>query len=247
MNCQRILEHLDTPTSLRCFDSVDSTNLLSKAWAREGAPSFAAVLADKQTAGRGRLGRSFYSPAGGLYMSLILPPQQAPGRLTTLAAVAVRHAVLAQAGHALHIKWVNDLLLQGRKVCGILVEGLADAQGLTHAVLGIGLNTFDAAFPEELRHTAGMLQVEDKERLAASIINHLRAGLEHMPQHMAEYRAHCVTLGRQVVFQYEGAPRQGMARDVDDDGALLVDTPQGPLRLFAGEVSVRGLDGAYSS
>lgn len=238
MDSQRIALYLHSPAPIRCFDSIDSTNLHAKAWARDGAPFGAAVLADCQTAGRGRMGRSFFSPEGGLYLSVILPPQQAPGRLTTLAAVAVRRAVLARLGPPLQIKWVNDLLHNGRKVCGILVEGIADATGLTHAVLGIGLNTFSAAFPEELRAKAGSLIVPDREGLAAAILNEVHAGLPRIPAHMPAYRAHCVTLNRPVSFVHEGEKRTGIAREVDDDGGLLVDTPDGELRLFAGEVSV---------
>ncbi len=243
MNCQRILQALDTPAPLRCFDSVDSTNLQAKQWARQGAPFGAAVLADSQTAGRGRLGRGFYSPDGGLYLSLILPPQQSPGQLTTLAAVAVRRAVQTHAGVSLGIKWVNDLLLDGKKVCGILVEGLAEARGLTHAVLGIGLNTFDADFPQALRDSAGTLPVTHREPLAAAIINQVMAMLPRVPDHMAEYRAHCLTLGQRVAFEHEGVQRAGIARQVDEEGALWVDTRKEPLRLLAGEVSIRAEQG----
>ncbi len=245
MDSQRISQFLKTPAPLRCFSVIDSTNLHAKQWAKDGAPFGAVVLADRQTAGRGRLGRSFFSPQGGLYLSIVLPPQQQPGQLTTLAAVAVREAVLKHDRHDLNIKWVNDLLLKGKKVCGILVEGLAEGGGLSHAVLGIGLNTADAAFPDELAKTAAVLKVADRERLAADIINRVTAGLNHMPAHMDAYRAHCLTLGRQVAFTHEGQQRTGIAQDVDDSGALLVQTPDGPLRLFAGEVSVRGVDGGY--
>ncbi|NLD35175.1 MAG: biotin--[acetyl-CoA-carboxylase] ligase, partial [Clostridiales bacterium] len=125
MDVDRIRALLGRGLPLRCLGSIDSTNTMAKQWARQGVPHGAAVLADRQTAGRGRLGRSFFSPEGGLYMSLIVDSVGIPpGQLTTLAAVAVLRAAEQVTGRQLHIKWVNDLLLDGRKVCGILTEGI---------------------------------------------------------------------------------------------------------------------------
>ena len=244
MDSGRIATLLGQECPLRCFDSIDSTNILAKQWAREGAPHGAAVLADRQTAGRGRLGRSFFSPEGGLYMSLIVDSAGIPpGQLTTLAAVAVLRAVSQTTGQTLHIKWVNDLLLAGRKVCGILTEGIVQGDTLARSVIGIGLNTGPMRFPEELQDIAGTLHQPgrpvDREMLAARIISGILAGIPHMPAHMDAYRTHCLTLGQQVCFQHEGRPRVGVAASIDDDGALWVDTPEGPLHLVAGEISLR--------
>ena len=244
MDSGRIAALLGQEWPLRCFDSIDSTNTLAKQWAREGAPHGAAVLADRQTAGRGRLGRSFFSPEGGLYMSLIVDSAGIPpGQLTTLAAVAVLRAVAQTTGQMLQIKWVNDLLLDGRKVCGILTEGIVQGNTLARSVIGIGLNTGPMRFPEELQDIAGTLHQPgrpvDREMLAARIISGILAGIPHMPAHMDAYRTHCLTLGQQVCFQHEGRPRVGVAASIDDDGALWVDTPEGPLHLVAGEVSLR--------
>lgn len=246
MDPQAILRHLRRDIAVRCFDTLDSTNQYAKQWAREGAPFGAAVLAEQQTAGRGRRGRSFYSPKGGLYLSLILPPRQQPGQLTTLAAVAVRWAVQEVAGRSLDIKWVNDLLLDGRKVCGILVEGIAGERGLTHAVLGIGVNTADTAFPPELAGSAAALPPLDRDRLAAAVIREVLDGLPRIPGHMAEYRAHCLTLGQAVRFEWEGQQHEGTARAVEDDGALRIGTADGELLLLAGEASIRLQDGRYA-
>jgi BirA family biotin operon repressor/biotin-[acetyl-CoA-carboxylase] ligase len=235
---------------IRCYNDIDSTNASAKAWALEGAPHGAAVLADHQLAGRGRMGHSYYSPPGGLYMSIILDTGNLPpGMVTTLAAVSMLASVQTLTGQQLKIKWVNDLLFEGRKVCGILAERLSIQGQLNRVVLGIGINTVSVAFPQEIADTAGTLAREgeslDREWLAAAIINELMAGLTLSPRHLNDYRAHCVTLGRQVQFTHDGKPRTGIARDVDISGALLVDTAEGSLRLEAGEVSIRGIDGGY--
>lgn len=250
MDACKIERLLRQSSPIRCYNDIDSTNVSAKAWALEGAPHGATVLADHQLAGHGRMGRSYYSPPGGLYMSIILDADDLPpGMVTTLAAVSVLKSVQALSGQALKIKWVNDLLLDGRKVCGILAESLSMQRQLSRVVLGIGINTVSVAFPPEIVDTAGSLARDgenlDREWLAAAILNDLIAGLTLCPRHLADYRAHCVTLGRQIQFIHDGQLRTGIARDVDMKGALLVDTAQGSLRLEAGEVSVRGVDGTY--
>ena len=250
MDARKIECLLRQSSPIRCYSHIDSTNAAAKAWALEGAPHGAAVLADHQYAGHGRMGHSYFSPPGGLYMSVILDAGDLPsGMVTTLAAVSVLRSVQALSGQMLKIKWVNDLLLEGRKVCGILAESLSLQRQLSRVVLGIGINTVSVAFPPEIADTAGTLARDgenlDREWLAAAIISGLMAGLTLCPQHLDDYRAHCVTLGREVQFTHDGQPRTGIARDVDMSGALLVDTVQGSLRLEAGEVSVRGIDGGY--
>jgi len=244
MDVDRIRALLGRGLPLRCLGSIDSTNTMAKQWARQGVPHGAAVLADRQTAGRGRLGRSFFSPEGGLYMSLIVDSVGIPpGQLTTLAAVAVLRAAEQVTGRQLHIKWVNDLLLDGRKVCGILTEGIVQGDAVARSVIGIGVNTGPMALPMELEQTAGSLhlpgQPVDREALAAQIIGGILDGLPRVPAHMADYRARCITLGQQVAFVHEGRPRIGVAARMDDDGALWIATPEGPLRLLAGEVSLQ--------
>ena len=167
-----------------------------------------------------------------------------PGRLTTLAAVTV---LRGGADHraTLQIKWVNDLMLARRKVCGILTEGIMQEGAIARAVIGIGVNTGPLHLPPELTGVAGTLhrpdRPMDRETLAARIISGVLSGLPLVPAHMDEYRAHCLTLGQQVAFEHQGRPRVGVAARIDDDGALWVDTTEGPLRLLAGEVSLRRL------
>ena len=235
---------------------VDSTNNYLKALAAEGAPQGTVAVADWQTAGRGRLGRRFDSPPGtGIYLSVLLRPGCPAGELMTLtaqAAVAVRRAVAAVCGAELGIKWVNDLVLGGKKLCGILTELSFEAEsGLVgYAVVGVGINCnrTEAQFSPALREIAGSLltqtgQPVDRTRLAAELIR----SLSELPKldWRAEYRAACVNLGRQVQILSPGQPpRSGVAEDVGDLAELLVRLPDGSLETVnAGEVSVRGLYG----
>ncbi len=249
MDIERIKASLPQPLNIRGFETIDSTNRYAKAWAIEGAPNGATVISSQQTAGRGRLGRSFYSPQGGLYMSTVLRAgQTAPGLITTLAAVCVLRAVESQLGLSLQIKWVNDLLLSGRKVCGILAEGMVTPKGELVTVLGIGINTAPADFPDDIAGKAGSLYTQqpiDREALAAGILSELMAGLPRLPEHLDAYRAHCLTLGRQVRYTQGDQTGEGLAIAIDDQGALIIDTADGPLRLIAGEASLRGADGSY--
>ena len=241
MNQELILSFMKTPRELRCFASLDSTNTLAKQWARAGARHGSAVLADSQTGGKGRRGRSFASPPGGLYLSLIVDSDGAhPGQLTTLAAVAAVQAIKAASGQEIRIKWVNDLFYKGLKVGGILTEGVMVDGLLSRAVIGIGINLG----PEAPRVAgAGTLYEQkrplQKEELAAYIIDGILEGLPRVPGHLDQYRAHCLTLHQQVAFEQEGQPMTGLAREIDGEGALLVETSQGLIRLIAGDVSVR--------
>ena len=161
---QRELESLLGPERtalLRCVDTADSTNSMLRELARAGAEEGTTLIALRQTAGRGRQGRSFCSPPGGLYLSLLITPAQLsrPAAITARAGVAAAEAVEAVCGLSCGIKWVNDLVYRERKVCGILAEGLSGLPGGSRVVLGLGLNvhTPRASFPPELRDTAASL------------------------------------------------------------------------------------------
>lgn len=237
--------------ALNCYESVDSTNLRAKEWARKGGRMPSAFIAGAQTAGRGRLGRGFLSPIGGLYMSVALDCQGLhPGSLTTLAAAAALRAADRLGLPELQIKWVNDLMQHGRKVGGILAEGLAVSQGvITQAVVGIGINTGEAGFPPELSAKAASLDAGglplEREKLAALIIYELLDGLSRVPEHMALYRARCLSIGRDIRFERQGGEAYGHTLGVTDEGALIVRTNTGVILLQAGEVSIRGKQGSY--
>lgn len=234
---------------------VDSTNNLLKTRAADGAPHGTVLIADCQTGGRGRLGRSFDSAAGsGVYLSVLLRPACPPGELMTLtaqAAVAARRAVFSVTGAEAGVKWVNDLVLGERKICGILTELSLEAESglVSYAVVGVGVNCNRGAdsFPPELRQIAGSIYSQtgrrvDRNALAAALVRELSA----LPEldWRAEYRAACVNLGREVQILAPGRPpRLGRALDVGEDASLLVETEAGLERVQSGEVSVRGLYG----
>lgn len=246
--------------SIQVLDTVDSTNNLAKALAHEGASAGTVLIADQQTGGRGRMGRSFLSPPGsGVYLSVILRPTQPPQELlhlTCAVAECLCDAVEKTAGFRPGIKWTNDLVYGGRKLCGILTELSLEAESgqVQYAVVGAGVNCAQRAedFPPELREMAASLSMVmgspvDRNRLAAEMIRalaRLENGLaENRPSIMEGYRKDCVTLGRAVAVESSQGTRWGQALDVDDWGALLVDFGSGPEKIQSGEVSVRGLYG----
>ena len=154
-----IKQHLNTDFfNLMVVEEIDSTNRVVKLWGKEGKPQGAVLIAHSQTAGRGRLGRKFYSPKSGIYFSILLRPELSPKdtlRLTTAAAVAVAETLGEQA----QIKWVNDIYLYGKKVCGILTESAFSGEKTDYAVVGIGLNLCkpQGGFPSELSEIAGAI------------------------------------------------------------------------------------------
>lgn len=248
-------------TQLTWLATCSSTNDLLKAMAEEGAAEGTVLVAGEQTRGKGRLGRNFTSAAGkGVYLSALLRPDLPPEALlplTGFTAEAMRRAVLKATGAEAQIKWVNDLVLHGRKLCGILTESAFSAGGrLKYMVVGIGLNVnYELAdFPEELRSLAGSLQTElgrpfPLAPVAAAMIealDDLYAALlsGDTESYLDAYRAHCVTLHRDVLLLENGVSTPAYALDVDRALGLLVRRPDGSEALVrSGEASVRGLKG----
>lgn len=240
---------------LRAFESLDSTNTYLKKAAAQGAPEGTAVIADEQTAGRGRLGRSFASAAGrGIYMSLLLRPD-APAdcaqSLTAVAAVAVCRALEKTCGIYAGIKWVNDLYLRGRKICGILCESSVKNGELDYAVLGIGLNvsTREEDFPAELRDVAGSLFTQtgrgfERGAIIAAILAELdalyAAWLDGPAACLEEYRRRCIVLDRQLTVSAPHGEFEAVAENISADYGLIVRLPDGTRRtLRSGEVSIK--------
>ncbi|MBS1381549.1 MAG: biotin--[acetyl-CoA-carboxylase] ligase [Oscillospiraceae bacterium] len=244
---------------LRVFDEIDSTNLEAKRLAMTGL-SRCAVIADRQTAGRGRLGRSFYSPPGcGIYTSLLLRPR--PDQLadvtllTTAAGVAVCRALEKAAGVQAEIKWVNDLYLNGKKICGILTEGVTDFESgmIESIVIGYGVNfRDDAHLPEELRPIVGSVfgaepPTVTRSALAAAMLAELLPLAEDLSSRsfLPEYRRRSMLLGREIVFSRAGGRFAAVAEGIDDNGGLVVRLPDGSREtLRSGEVSVRTAESA---
>ncbi len=246
---------------INCYDRIDSTNTAAKKAAAQGADAGTILIADSQTAGRGRLGRSFLSPPGmGIYLSVILRPKCPPGdlmHLTCAVAVAVSRAVAQCCGLQPGIKWTNDLVVSKRKLAGILTELSVNSDtGLVDfAVVGVGMNCCQRAddFPPELTEIATSIAMEsgkaiDRSRLCAAMIMALyemqQALICQKQAILQAYRANCITLGQKVCIIGAGSVRYAAALDIDDDGGLLVRYDNGETgTVTSGEVSVRGMYG----
>ena len=239
---------------VQVHEVLDSTNTYAKTLARQGAPEGTVVIAQSQTGGRGRLGRSFHSPKdSGLYMSLILRPNCPVDQLmhlTCAAAVAACDAVEQACGLRPGIKWINDLVLEGKKLGGILTELVFDSNGtVSAAVIGIGINCHCLSFPEELQNLACSLSdfvdETDPGLLAANLIQSFATMSRQLFDRstiMEHYRQDCVTLGKQVRLISPTGTETGIAQAVNDDGSLQVLFDNGQQKdVNAGEVSVRGL------
>lgn len=246
---------------LVCLDSVDSTSTEAKRQAAQGAAEGLVILSDHQTAGRGRAGRSFQSPAGqGLYLSALLRPSlpaQAVVNFTAWTAVAVCDGIQAACGVRPEIKWTNDLVLNGKKLCGILTElGLAQKTGaLDYLVVGVGINVNQQRedFREDIRSMATSLSLAlgrtvDRTQLAAEVIRALDRMYAQFPAgketYLQQYRADCLTVGKPVRLVTPASSRDAFATGIDEDFRLLVRFPDGTAdAVSTGEVSVRGLYG----
>lgn len=245
-----------------CLESTDSTNNECRRRAAQGAPNGLAVVAGEQTGGKGRRGRSFQSLAGkGLYLSVLLRPRgdiplPEVTQITAWAAVAVCRALETVTGLDLGIKWTNDIILGGKKVCGILSElGLDDDGRADHVVVGIGINVSQTAedFGPELTAIATSLGEHldtppRRAEVAGALLDELDRLWRVFPKgkedYLEEYRERCVTLGRTVVFLEQDKPQTALALEVNEDFSLKVELDTGRKRNIAsGEVSVRGLLG----
>ena len=240
---------------LEAFESLDSTNTYLKKRAAGGAPEGTVVIANAQTAGRGRMGRSFASAPGlGIYLSMLLRPSteaECVQSLTAGTAVAVCRAVERVCGVAPGIKWINDLFLKGKKICGILCESSVKSGSAEYVVLGIGLNviTRPQDFPEERRGTAGSLYsqtgiVYERGKLISAMISELSAMYEAWKTDpralLDDYRRRCIVLGKTVeVSPVTGGVFTAAAEEISDDFGLVLRLPDGSVRtVHSGEVSI---------
>lgn len=257
--CRRLSPETVCPL-LRCFETVDSTNSYLKREAIAGAPHGTVAVTNSQISGRGRMTRSFQSPPGkGVYLSILLRPDLPPGDLlgvTGMTAVAICNAVERSAGVRPGIKWTNDLVLNGKKICGILTELAVEGEsGMTQSlVIGAGVNVLHMPedFGPEVSQMATSLIQEgytvSRPALAAAMIEELNRlanalGGDIAPW-TAAYRRDCVNLGRQVRLLWEEQQTVAQAVDVDDQFGLVIRLPDGTERTVrTGEVSVRGLYG----
>lgn len=227
---------------------VTSTNTILKEKVCSGIPEGYVLVAESQTEGRGRLGRSFFSPPGsGLYFSILLKPQFTikPASLTCLAAVAVAEAV-SSFGISCNIKWVNDLYVQNKKAAGILTEGAFDSYGrLTYAIIGIGINLYTPDnVPEDIRGMiTGIFQNRQGSQNADELLKRIVSKVEHYYELLPEqpfwttYRNLLNCFGKKVSFQHEGQIISGIAEDIDREFRLIVRSQSVPIALERGEIT----------
>lgn len=254
------------------FEEIDSTNNYAKKLAYEGCPDGTVVVADRQVAGKGRLGRAWESPAGkGIWMSVVLRPSIPPEDVQVItlgASVAVVKALKVFAGEGLGIKWPNDIVFGGKKICGILTEMSSEQDKINFIVVGMGINVSHQAedFSEDLRNRAtSLLLCRDssdgggKKRSGetslrrSEILRNILAELEevyfkinegHFTDIIAQWKRFSATLGKEVRVVIKGIEYAGLAKDITADGKLVVECADGERReVISGEVIVRGMLG----
>lgn len=250
-----IKDYLITDCDILEFDSLASTNDTAKELGIAGKRENTVIIAKAQTAGRGRLGRSFFSPeSSGIYMSILLRPTVSPEDITLItpaAAVAVNEALAEICDTDTKIKWVNDIYKDNKKVCGILCESTFFDGGY-FSVLGIGINLYSpkSDFPDEIKNIAGAVfdapvDNEIHEELIAKIIDNFNFYYKNLTkkEFMSIYREKSNLIGKTVSFSMDKKEITGMVLDIDDNARLIVKVNENEvLSLFAGEVSVKITD-----
>lgn len=245
--------------SLVFLDEVDSTNNEVRRQAELGAVHGTLVVAEQQSSGKGRRGRSWESPKGsGIWLSLLLRPQFEPqlaSMLTLVAAMAADEAIRNITGIETGIKWPNDIVAQGKKLCGILTEMSTEVDMIQYVVVGIGINANMTEFPEEIRETAASLKLISGQAVhRAALVAELMNCWEHYYEIFLdtldlsgikeEYNRRLVNTGREVRVLAPKGDYTGISHGINDMGELLVELPDGEIReVMSGEVSVRGIYG----
>ncbi len=226
------------------YDVIDSTNLEAKSQINSGANLPLIIVADTQTAGKGRMGRKFYSPdKTGLYMSFVYESEtdfQDSVTVTSAAAVAVVRAIEELTDLKPKIKWVNDIYIDEKKVCGILTEAVTGEK--TSIIVGIGVNITTDEFPDEIKNTATSLKCAvDKNDLLECIVKHLIGLIKGLPQRtfLPEYKEKSLVIGKEVYFIKDGVDKEGIAVHINRDGGLIVQTSDGCVTLNTGEITLR--------
>ena len=241
------------------IDTIDSTNTKAQELAEKGYPSGTLVVADKQESGKGRRGRSWVSPSGtGIFMTLMIKPDINPNNasmLTLVAALAVAKAITSVTGEEAMIKWPNDIVVNGKKVCGILTEMNAQFDYINHIVVGIGINVHNESFPEEISQMASSLMIEagGKRFHRAQIIAETMSYFEQyydtflktqdLSALVREYDKLLVNRNKSVRVLDPKEPFDGKAMGITPKGELIVDTWESRKLVSSGEVSVRGIYG----
>ena len=248
--------------TLHYFNETGSTNIDAKRYAEEGEPHGTTVVANMQSAGRGRRGRLWQSPAGSaIYMTILLKPRFIPDKasmLTLVMALSVADAIAEATGLSAGIKWPNDVVVNKKKVCGILTEMNVELDYIQYVVIGVGINVNNNSpeeFPEEIRQTATSLKIESGMQISrAALLERVLAHFEKnyniftrtldLSALMEAYDSRLLNLNAEVRVLDPKGEYTGIARGIDPTGELLVEKENGEVvPVYAGEVSVRGLYG----
>lgn len=240
------------------FDEVDSTNTRAKELGGQDAPHGTLVVADKQNAGKGRRGRQWTSPSGeSIYMTILLRPDMDPSKapqLTLVMAMSVAQAIKEENLDA-QIKWPNDIVLNRKKICGILTEMSTEIDYINHVVIGVGINVNGTEIPEELKETATSLRIEagkslQRSSLIANVMKHFEANYEEFikVQDLGflqdDYNALLVNCRKQVTIIGAKESYPALAHGINQTGELIVEREDGSIEeIYSGEVSVRGIYG----
>lgn len=252
---------MDTSVKIQIirYEEIDSTNLEVTRLSEQGAAEGTVVVADSQTAGRGRRGRTWLSPQGeALYMSLLLRPKFAPNEaasLTLVMALAVMEALEEIIPNGCRIKWPNDIVVDGKKVCGILTEMGLQGQEIAHVVIGVGINLNQTNFDEEIAKTATSLKIKtgkyvDRFALLDKVVYYFKRNYEIFLQTcdmrllVDKYNGFLINCGKEVRVLDPQGEYEGIAQGINEKGELLVEKHSKEIvAVYAGEVSVRGIYG----
>ena len=257
-NSAKNIERKLSGIKVNSFKCVDSTNNVAKTLAENGCEEGELVIAERQTAGKGRLGRSFLSQKGGIYLSLVLKPTIPPQDtlfITTAAAVAVCRAIESVSGKKCDIKWVNDVYISGKKVCGILTEGAFNADGsLKYAILGVGINLFCPKhnFPENLPLADSVFHKKDgkifknriKKQVIAEFVNVFMSFYKDLQQKdfMAEYQMRSLLTGKEITYEKDGEKFAATVIGIDNDAHLVIERDGKREFLSQGEIQIVGME-----
>lgn len=250
LNAQEIKKSLSFDCRVEYYKTLDSTNNVAKRIIAEGEDDVLLVVGEEQTAGRGRQGKSFYSPGGtGIYMSLVVHPMielQNAVTATTAAAVAVCRAIESLTDKKPMIKWVNDVYLDGKKICGILTEAVTDfeTQTVSSIIIGIGINLTTKDFPRDVQNASCLNADVKRAELIGAVANELnRIVNSGYGEFMEYYRAHSLVVGEDIVFIKNGVSTSARAVGIDDFGGLEVELADGTrTTLRSGEITVRKIN-----
>jgi len=241
-------------SSLFCYQTVKSTNDIAADMAEQGGIEGTVITAEQQTKGRGRLGRHWYSPTGtGIYLSVLfrprLRPDNAPG-ISIAAAVALADTLDDYLPNDVRIKWPNDILIRGRKISGILTELSAEGSRINHVIVGIGININQRAgdFPDDIKSIATSLRREVKRKVnRVELLQRFLKNLERqyesylihrLQKSLPKLRRYSSLIGHEITIRAGKSQTTGIARDIDVDGCLILETEQGTVPIIAGEVTI---------